>query len=95
MAPEVAVEAAIQKRIPTLSFTYNDPISFYEYVYDCARLAHKRGVRILWHSNGSMNPEPLRELLRYTDSATIDFKGFTNEFYQKASNAKLEPVLQG
>jgi hypothetical protein len=62
LLPEDAVKIALKKKIPTLSFTYNEPTSFYEYVYDIAGLAKKRGLRILWHSNGGMNPEPLKEL---------------------------------
>ncbi|MFC1752723.1 AmmeMemoRadiSam system radical SAM enzyme [Thermoproteota archaeon] len=94
ISPEAAVELAIKKKTPTISFTYNEPLSFYEYVYDTAKLAKDRGLKILWHSNGSINPEPLEELLRYTDSVTIDLKGFTDKFYQDSSNAKLDPVLQ-
>ena len=94
LSAEAAVELAIKKNIPTLSFTYNEPTSFYEYVYDTAKIAKERGLKILWHSNGSMNPEPLKELLRYTDSITIDLKGFTQEFYQNLSSAELDPVLR-
>ena len=94
LLPEQAVEIAVNEKIPTLSFTYNEPTSFYEYVYDIAKLAKKRGLRILWHSNGGMNPKPLKELLQYTDAVTIDLKGFTKKFYQGASSAKLEPVLR-
>lgn len=93
ISPEEAVNKASAKKIPTLSFTYNDPISFYEYVYDIARIAKGRGLKILWHSNGTLNPEPLKELLRYTDAVTIDLKGFTEEFYREASSARLAPVL--
>jgi pyruvate formate lyase activating enzyme len=85
---------AREKETPTISFTYNDPISFYEYAYDIAKLAQEKGVRILWHSNGTFNPEPLQELLQYTDAVTIDLKGFTEEFYENASGASLEPCLK-
>jgi len=93
LPPEKVIELAIQKDIPTISFTYNEPTVFYEYVYDIAVLAKKKGLRILWHSNGSMNPEPLRTLLKYTDAVTIDLKGFTKKAYQNSS-AELEPVLE-
>ena len=93
LKPEDIVNIAISKNIPTISFTYNDPISFYEYAYDIARIAKKKGIRILWHSNGSINPEPLIELLKYTDAVTIDLKGFSDKAY-KNSSAKLSPVLQ-
>ena len=94
ISPEKAVRMAKEQNIPTLSFTYNDPISFYEYVYDTAKLAKENGLRILWHSNGTLNPEPLKELLKYTDAVTIDLKGFTDKFYKENSQAKLEPALR-
>ncbi len=91
--PEKAVQFAIKSKIPTISFTYNDPTIFYEYVLDIAKIAQKKGIRIIWHSNGAMNPEPLKELLKYTDGVTIDIKGFTEKAYENSS-AKLEPVLR-
>jgi pyruvate formate lyase activating enzyme len=94
LSPQEVVEEAIKRGIPTISFTYNEPTTFYEYVYDIARLAKQRGLNILWHSNGAMNPEPLRELLRYTDAVTVDLKGFTEKFYKKTSEAELKPVLR-
>jgi pyruvate formate lyase activating enzyme len=93
-SPEQAVNEALRLGIPTISFTYNEPTSFYEYMYDIARLAKSRGLNILVHSNGAMNPEPLKELLRYTDAVTIDLKGFTEEFYDELSSAELKPVLR-
>lgn len=94
LPPEEVVKEALQRKIPTISFTYNDPISFYEYMYDIAKLAKEKGLRILWHSNGSLNREPLRAVLKYTDAVTIDLKGFTDKFYREVSSAQLEPVLK-
>ena len=94
LPPEEVLRMALEKKIPTISFTYNDPISFYEYVYDVAKLARVRGLKILWHSNGSLNPQALRELLKYTDAVTIDLKGFTDKFYREACSSELEPVLK-
>ena len=93
MPPAEAVKAAFEWETPTISFTYNEPTVFYEYVYDVAVLAKEKGLRILWHSNGSMSPEPLKKLLEYTDAATIDLKGFTKKAYDNSS-AQLEPVLR-
>lgn len=94
VTPKRAVEMAKKKNIPTLSFTYNDPISFYEYVYDTAVEAKREGVKILWHSNGTLNPDSLRELLKYTDAVTFDLKAFTESFYKKLSQAELKPALR-
>jgi pyruvate formate lyase activating enzyme len=91
---EEAVNEAVKRAIPIISFTYNEPTSFYEYALDIAKKAKKRGIKILWHSNGSMNPEPLKELLRYTDAVTIDLKAFTEIFYRTYCSAHLAPVLR-
>lgn len=93
LPPERVVEIALQRKIPTISFTYNEPTAFYEYVYDIAVLAKQSGLRILWHSNGAMNPEPLMALLKHTDAVTIDLKGFSKRAYDNSS-ARLEPVLR-
>lgn len=93
LPPQDVIDVAAQRGAPTISFTYNDPIVMYEYVYEVAKLAQKNDLRILWHSNGSLNPEPLRRLLQYTDAVTIDLKGFTEAAYRN-SQASLEPVLR-
>ncbi len=94
LPPAEAVAIAERKSIPTISFTYNEPTSFYEYVYDIARIAKKKGLNVLFHSNGAMNPEPLEELLKFTDAVTIDLKGFTRQFYENVASAELDPVLR-
>jgi len=93
LMPDKAVELTLEKRIPTMSFTYNEPTSFYEYMYDIAKLAKEKGLRIIFHSNGALNPAPLKELLKYTDGVTIDLKGFSQRAYDNSS-AELEPVLR-
>jgi pyruvate formate lyase activating enzyme len=62
---------------------------------EIAKLAKQKGLYTGMHSCGYINPEPLRELLRYMDVVNIDLKGFTREFYQKMGMwAELEPVLE-
>ena len=77
MEPMDVIQYAKTQFCDGIAFTYNEPTSFYEYVYDMAKIAKQNGLNILFHSNGSMNPEPLKELLKYTDAVTIDLKGFT------------------
>lgn len=94
LLPQDIVTIALKKNIPTISFTYNDPIAMYEYLYDTARLAKQNGLYVLWHSNGSLNPDPLRKLLKYTDAVTIDLKAFQEEIYEQIFSGKLDPVLK-
>ncbi len=91
--PQDIVDAALELELPVISSTYNEPTVFYEYVLDIAMLAKEAGLRVLWHSNAYMKPEPLKELLKYTDAVTIDLKGFSSRAYDN-SDAELEPVLK-
>ena len=93
LSPEEAVELALREEAKSISFTYTEPIAFYEYVYDISMLAKERGFMTSIVSNGFINPEPLRKLLKVMDAVKIDLKGFTDNFYHNVSSAKLEPVL--
>jgi len=77
----------------SVSFTYNEPTIFYEFMYDIAASAKEMGLYALFHTNGGMNREPLRALLELMDAATVDLKAFTEGFYTRISASSLEPVL--
>ena len=94
VSPEEVIGRAIKEGCLSISHSINEPTIFYEYMYDIAKLAKKRGLKTLFHTNGSLNPEPLRELLKYMDGVTVDLKAFTTEFYQAISQAELDPVLR-
>jgi pyruvate formate lyase activating enzyme len=85
---------AIERGCKSISSTMNEPIVFYEYMYDINRLAKEMGLRTLFHTNGSLRPEPLFALLEYMDAVTVDLKAFTQQFYEEVSESELEPVLE-
>ncbi len=66
-----------------VAYTYNEPLISYEYVRDCARLIHERGMMNVLVSNGTIEEEPWRELLPLIDAANIDLKGFTEGWYRR------------
>jgi len=93
LPPDRLVKLTLEKKLPGLCFTYNEPTTLYEYMYDTFVLAKSKGLRTLIHSNGSFRPEPLKKLLEHMDAACIDLKGFTEKAYLNSS-AKLEPVME-
>lgn len=95
LMPEQVVEAATQGACPTIAFTYAEPTVFYEYMLDTARLARARGIRSVVVSAGYINPGPLRALCAAVEAIKIDFKGFSESFYERVCGATLEPVLEG
>jgi pyruvate formate lyase activating enzyme len=66
-----------------VAYTYNEPLIGFEFVYDCAVLIRKAGLRNILVTNGYIRREPLEALLPYTDAMNIDLKGFTEDFYRK------------
>ncbi len=77
-----------------IAYTYNEPIIWFEYVMETAKLARKHGLKNVLVSNGFINPEPLDELIQVFDAFSIDLKGFTEDFYRDFTESKLEPVKE-
>lgn len=92
--PEDIVKLAAKYKCELLSFTYNEPTVFYEFMYDIARLAKEKGFGVLFHTNGLINEEPLLSMLEYMDAVTVDLKAFTDKFYREVCSSRLEPVLK-
>ncbi len=93
LEPQALVKKAKESAAPTIAYTYNEPTIFYEYMLDVAKLAHEQGLKNIMHSNGYINPEPLKALAKYLDAANIDLKGFSEDFYARFTEGTLEPVL--
>lgn len=92
MTPEEVVREAEAAGCESISYTYTEPTVFMEFAYDCARLAHKRGIRNVFVSNGYTSPEAARVMAPYLDANNIDLKG-DDQFYKKVVGARLQPVL--
>lgn len=93
-SPAEIVDRAVRSGMTSISFTYTEPTVFYEYVLDISRLAKSRGLKTSIVSNGYISREPLVELLKVLDAVKIDLKGFSEEFYDDVSQARLAPVLE-
>ncbi len=93
MPPASVVAEAKSKGCDTIAYTYGEPVTFYEYVYETARIAHSAGIRNLMVSNGYINRQPLKELCRYIDGVNIDLKSFNDSTYLKLTAGRLQPVL--
>lgn len=76
-----------------IAYTYNEPFTFYEFLIETAQLAKSKGLKNVVVSNGYINEEPLKKLLPFIDAINIDLKAFSEDFYQKHTKGKLQPVL--
>lgn len=94
MAPEQVVKMAQTAGSDCIgiAYTYSEPLMWFEYVLDTARLAQAKGQKNVLVSNGYILLQPLAELLPYIDAINIDIKAFRSEFYRQFCGGRLEPV---
>jgi pyruvate formate lyase activating enzyme len=91
--PADVIAAAQKARAQSIAYTYSEPITFFEYMLDTARLAKQAGLDNLWVSNAYINQKPLKELCKVLDGATLNIKSFDDDIYRKLNGGRLKPVL--
>jgi len=92
--PEQIVEIAARNDIGVLSWTYNDPVVWHEFVMDTARIAAKQGIKNLFKSAFYIEEEPARELCEVIDIFSVSLKSLDPDFYTKHARGRMEPVLK-
>ncbi len=92
--PEDVVEAAVSGGAESISYTYTEPTVFMEYALDCAALARDRGLKNTFVTNGYQTPEAVEGMAGLIDAANVDLKAFSDDFYRRYCQARLEPVLE-
>jgi pyruvate formate lyase activating enzyme len=93
MMPEKVISECIKNKCRSIAYTYSEPTTFYEYVFETATLAKAEGVKNILKSNGYINRDPLKKLCSVIDAANIDLKAFSDSTYLKLTGGKLQPVL--
>lgn len=76
-----------------LSYTYTEPLVWFEYLIDAGEEVHKQNGLNVLISNGMINPEPLNNLLPLIDAVNIDLKTFSEDKYRKILKGDLKSVL--
>lgn len=85
-------EGLVPKGNIGIAFTYNEPLTGYEYVRDAARLSHEAGMKNAVVTNGTAEVEILEELAPYVDAMNIDLKGFSERYYKDVLGGDFDMV---
>ena len=93
LPPEDVVAYARQSGSKSIAYTYSEPIIFYEYMLDTAIAGRKKGIKSVVITAGYINHDPWMELIREVDAIKVDFKAFTEKYYEEICHAKLKPVM--
>jgi pyruvate formate lyase activating enzyme len=93
VSPEKIISQAKLREAIGIAYTYNEPLTGIEFVFDCAKLARREGLYNVLVSNGYVCEVPAGELLPFIDAANIDIKSMDEEFYVRHCGGRLGPVL--
>lgn len=96
LSPEALVKRAedlVVKDNIGLAYTYNEPLIGYEYVMDCSKLVHEKNMKNILVTNGSINNDIFKEVIKHIDAVNIDLKGFDEDFY-KSIGGDLNTILE-
>ncbi|MBR9676410.1 AmmeMemoRadiSam system radical SAM enzyme [Candidatus Woesearchaeota archaeon] len=92
--PKEIISIAKKEGCDMIAYTYTEPIIFFEYLVDIARLAREEGIKNVVVTNGYIEQEPLKEMLRVVDAFNVDLKFFSEKKYESYAKASLAPVLE-
>jgi len=94
LSPRNLVSETLQTRSFGISYTYSEPFTWYEYILDTALIAKEHNLKTVLVTNGTINPEPLANILPYIDAMNIDLKSMNADFYKEYCNGFLDTVLK-
>lgn len=89
--PEAPARLAMQHGTPSVAFTYNEPLTWFEFLKDSCRILREEGIPVVLVSNGMINAGPLEELAPYIAAANIDLKAFSPDVY-RSMGGELDAV---
>ena len=92
-APAEIVQKAIKSGSRTIAYTYTEPTIYFEFAYDTANIAHEKGLKNVFVTNGFMSEEAIETIAPCLHAANVDLKAFSDDFYRKYCGARLQPVL--
>ena len=93
ITPEEVIRSVRAANCSTIAFFYTEPVVYFEYMLDIAKLAKQNDISTIMVSAGYINEEPFQEILPLIDAVTFGLKGFDPTFYESVVGGNLENVL--
>ncbi|PKL82508.1 MAG: AmmeMemoRadiSam system radical SAM enzyme [Ignavibacteriae bacterium HGW-Ignavibacteriae-3] len=92
-SPEEVVTLAKKYGVPSIAFTYNDPVIFGEYVIDISEIAREKKIKTVMVTAGYIDKNARKDVYKFIDAANVDLKAFSENFYHKITFSHLSDVL--
>ena len=93
MTAHEVVNEAVERGAHGIAFTFNEPITWYEFVLETLKEARSHGLYTVLNTNGYIQKAPAEELFRYVDAMNVDVKAFDERTYRSTCGGSLGPVL--
>jgi pyruvate formate lyase activating enzyme len=93
LPPADVVSNALKYEAASIAYTYTEPVVFYEYTCETAKIAKEKNLKNILVTAGYINPKPWAKMLSLADAANINLKGISDDFYRKICGATIKPVL--
>jgi pyruvate formate lyase activating enzyme len=82
LSPEELVALAVRRGAAGISWTFNEPVLWLEYILDAAPLARQAGLFTNLVTNGALTPEAVDALGPHLDVYRVDIKGYQPQTYE-------------
>jgi pyruvate formate lyase activating enzyme len=93
LPPKELVALCVSRNVPTIAYTYSEPVIFYEYMYDTAELGHKKSIKSVMITGGYIEERPLDDLMPHLDAIKVDLKAIREKYYREVVRGELKPIL--
>ncbi|MFH1772150.1 MAG: AmmeMemoRadiSam system radical SAM enzyme [Candidatus Omnitrophota bacterium] len=91
--PSFVIGQALNNDCRSISYTYTEPTIYFEFAYECAKLAKQADLYNVFVTNGYFSKDALEYITPYLNAVNVDLKSFSEAFYAKHCRASLKPVL--
>jgi pyruvate formate lyase activating enzyme len=94
LTPAGVVDMAKAFGVRMISWTYNEPVVWHEFVLDASRICREAGILTLYKSAFYITERAATELLQVIDIFSISIKSLDPGFYERLTGGRLEPILK-
>lgn len=92
VAAEQLIRVAVERRVPVIVSTYNEPLITADWAVEIFKLAQAEGITCGFISNGNATPQVLEFIRPYVPLYKVDLKAFSDRSYRELGGI-LDNVL--
>jgi pyruvate formate lyase activating enzyme len=94
VSPEELVALAVHQRAAGISWTFNEPVLWLEYILDTVPLARQAGLYTNIVTNGALTSDAVDALGPHLDVYRVDVKGFYDRTYEVLAHLKEAETIR-